>query len=217
MSVRNYESDLQRIDREVATLFSLVGHAVASGIQSMIDDDRTVGQTVVDRDALIDSLYGEIEDLARLQFALNAPAALDMKFLVTVLRIVPELERSGDLAEHLGRRAVLGIFEGVGPRLKSMLERMGRIVATMWTGLADAYELRDASIEAAFRRLDEEVDELHVDLMAEIIETEGLGTRMAIELALTCRFLERLGDHAVHIARRVGALTVGVPARPIAP
>ncbi len=213
MANRSYEHDLRQIDRDVATLFSFVARAITSAVGSIVDNDRSAGQAVVDRDDLIDSLYREIEDLAQRQFALHAPAALDMKYLVAVLRFVPELERSGDLAEHVGRRAGFGILESVSPRIKSMTARMGNLVVLMWTQLVQAYESRDTDLEARFRLLDDEVDDLHVGLIAEIVESDGIATATAIELALTCRFLERLGDHAVNVARRLGTLTVGVPQR----
>ncbi len=207
-----YEEDLQAIERDMVTLFAMVSGAVSSGVGSLVEGDRLAGRIVVERDVLIDSLYLEIEDLARETFALHAPAALDMKYLLSVLRIVPELERSGDLAEHIGKRAARGTFDGLPDRVMRIMARMGDVVEFMWQALNRSYRERNTLIYADLRRLDEEVDELHVLLIAEIV-AQDLPTRLAIELGLTGRFLERLGDHAVHIGRRVSMLNAGVPSQ----
>jgi phosphate transport system protein len=210
---RNYEEDLVTIDHDVAALFSLVQRAVASAVNAMSQDNRVVARTVVERDALIDSLYGEIEDLACLQFALQAPAALDMAYLLTVLRIVPELERSGDLAEHVGKQAARGAFTDLSPAIQSMLNQAGELVVQMWTELAGAYQNRDARVGDSLRPPQQSADELHEQLIAEIVagKTES---PLAIELALTARYLNRLAAHAAQIGRRVQSLRPDVPRRP---
>jgi phosphate transport system protein len=215
-SGRNYEKDLLTIDHDVTALFSLVQRAVASAVDAMTQGNRAVARVVarrvVERDALIDSLYGEIEDLACLQFVLQAPAALDMAYLLTVLRIVPELERSGDLAEHVGKQAARGTFDGLAPEIQQILERAGQLVVAMWTALDAAYLGRDTLVGDALKPTQQLVDELHEHLIAELVASKT-ATPMAIEIALTARYLNRLAAHAALVGRRVQLLRPDVPRR----
>lgn len=157
---------------------------------------------VVARDKAIDELYFDIEDLVQTQFTLQAPAATDMRYLLSILRIVPEIERSGDLVEHIAKRAMRGVAEAMTPRARGLIERMGRVGVTLWEGAANTYEARKATGFDHLVSLDDEMDELHVALTAEIVESE-LPTPLAIEAALVARFYERLGDSTVNIAGRV--------------
>jgi phosphate transport system protein len=209
---RNYEEDLAAIDRDVAALFSLVRRATTSAVAAMVGGDRATGRTVVQRDSLIDSLYAEIEALTSLQFALQSPASLDMAYLLTVLRIVPELERSGDLAEHIGKQASRGAFDGLTPEINAMLKQIGQLVVEMWTVLEHAFDARTAHVIQTTTPTYEILEELHGDLMAEVIASKT-ATPIAIEIALTARYLDRLRAHAFQIGRRVERLRPDVPRR----
>jgi phosphate transport system protein len=163
---------------------------------------------LVESDKVIDSLYADIEELVQRQFALQSPMARDMRFLLSVLRIVPELERSGDLAEHIAARAVRGISSALTPRIRGLIEQMGKIDATMWRMAADSYADRNPKA-ARLDELDDELDELHVSLTAELVSGQ-LTVPVALEMALVARFYERLGDHAVNIGDRIQYMVEGM-------
>jgi phosphate transport system protein len=212
MSGRNYEQDLADIDRDVAALFSLVRHAVTSAVHAMVAGDRAIGHTVVERDSLIDSLYVEIETLARLQFALQSPASLDMSYLLTVLRIVPELERSGDLAEHIGKQAARGSFDAVPDDVRRVLVRLGDIVVSMWGLVEAAFNTREAVHLEDLKAWFDSVDSVHEHFIAEVVAGD-VTTPLAIEMALSGRYLSRLCAHAFQIGRRMQPLRPDVPRR----
>jgi phosphate transport system protein len=123
-----------------------------------------------------------------------------------VLRMLPELERSGDLAEHVSRRAVRGLGIELSPRARGLVEQMGEVACDMWRLTADAYVDRTPDTATMVEELDDEVDELHVALTAEIA-SGSMPLPVAIEAALVARFYERFGDHAVNLARRIAALS----------
>ena len=122
--------------------------------------------------------------------------------LVAVLRIVPELERSGDLVEHIALRTPQGMASLLSPRARGFVDEMGQVGVRMWRGAANAYAERDPGAAERLRTLDDQLDDLHVSLSAELAESLT-STPVAIEMGLVARFLERLGDHAVNVARRV--------------
>jgi phosphate transport system protein len=210
MSSKNYERDLAIIERDITTLFAMVTQAVSSAVNSLVENDVSAARIVMERDALIDSFYREIEEIAQRQFALHAPVALDMRYLLAVLRIVPALERAGDLAEHVASHAARQLLDGLPGRVILLISRMGSLAVSMWELLEAAYPRRDSEIGDRLRRIDNDIDELHVALMAEIIDAE-LPVPVAINVALVGRFIERLGDHAVMVGQKVRTLTIGVP------
>jgi phosphate transport system protein len=200
--------ELLRIDQLVRQLFALVSEGVAGATDALLTGDRQAARDLVARDEVLDALYVDVEDVVQRQFALQSPMANDLRFLLSVLRIVPELERSGDLAEHIAQRAARGITAELTPRLRGLIEQMGRVGVKLWQETAHVFETREANAGERLRELDDELDDLHVSFIAELA-TGKVGVPVAIELALVGRFYERLGDHAVNIAARVHYLATG--------
>ena len=203
-----FHRDLEEIDQKVVQLFALVAEGVAKSTDAFLADDREAAESLVDADAVIDALYCDVEELVQRQFALQSPMARDMRFLLSVLRIVPELERSGDLAEHIAARATRGVSDSLTPRIRGLIEQMGRIASQMWRGAADGYVDRDADVARRLNERDDELDELHSSLTAELV-TGQLSVPIALEMALVARFYERLGDHAVNIGERIRYIAEG--------
>lgn len=208
----DFAADLVEIDRKVRELFSLVGQGLAAATEAFLAGDREMASAVMARDKAIDQLYLDIEELVQVQFALQAPAATDMRYLVSILRIVPELERSGDLVEHIAKRTMRGVAEALTPRARGIVERMGRVGVALWEGAANTYETRKITGFDHLSSLDDEMDELHVALTAEIVQSD-LTPALLIEAALVARFYERLGDHAVNIAGRMRYVSGGPSAK----
>ena len=203
-----FHRDLEEIDQKVVQLFALVSEGVAAATDAFLAGDRDAAKSLAERDKVIDSLYTDVEELVQRQFALQAPMAKDMRFLLSVLRIVPELERSGDLAEHIAARATRGVSDNITPRIRGLIEQMGHIGTEMWRQAADGYIDRDGEVAARLNERDDELDELHVSLSAELA-SGSMSVPVAIEMALVARFYERLGDHAVNVSRRVRYLATG--------
>src|SRR2546421_1316976 len=127
-----FQREMQEIDDKVIRLFALVSEGVAAATDAFLSGDREAANSLVDSDKKIDDLYCDIEELVQRQFALQSPMARDMRFLLSVLRIVPELERSGDLAEHIAARAARGLSSALTPRIRGLVEQMGKVGTEMW-------------------------------------------------------------------------------------
>ena len=203
-----FHRDLERINRQAIGLFALVGECVAGATDALLSGDREAAKVLVARDQMIDDTYRDIEELVQRQLSLQSPMARDLRFLLTVLRIVPELERSADLAEHIAQRAVRGLTPELTPRVRGLVDQMGRVAVEMWHAAADAYAERDADARERLNEQDDELDDLHVSLTAEI-SSGKLSIPVVIEMALIARFYERLGDHAVNVAGQVRYLATG--------
>ena len=197
-----YHRDLDTINQKVVRLFALVSEAVAAANEALLGDDAEALAVVRAGERTIDALMLDVEgDIERLML-LQAPVAGELRYALAIIRIVPELERSGDLAEHIAKRAGSGLATQLTPTARGMLERMGIVAALLWRSAADAFVDRDPLAGEALEAADDELDDLHTALTAELL-TGSVSAPVAADATLVARFYERLGDHAVHIARRV--------------
>ena len=195
--------DKDHIDSLVRDLFGLVTGGILSTIDAFLDADREVAGAVIRRDRDVDDLEDRIEELALDELTTETPPSPErVRVLVAVLRIVPELERSGDLIQHIALRTGVGLATALTPRARGLIADMGSTAAAMWRAAADAYARRDPTAADRLRRDDDELDDLHVSLTAELAALT-LPVSVAIELGLVARFLERLGDHAVNVTHRL--------------
>src|SRR5437879_3304749 len=203
-----FHRDLEEIDQEGVQLFALMAESVDKYTEAPLANHRYAPQSVVDDDAVVDELSCDAERREQRRVGMQSPRAGDMRFLLSVLRIVPELERSGDLAEHIAARATRGVSDSLTPRIRGLIEQMGRVGTQMWRRAADGYVDRDADVAAQLNERDDELDELHSSLTAELV-TGQLTVPIALEMALVARFYERLGDHAVNIGERIRYIAEG--------
>ena len=127
-----------------------------------------------------------------------------LRHLVGVLLIVPELERSGDLAEHIAQRAASNLGAEMSPLSRGIVQRMAEVALEMWRVAADAYGDRAADA-ASLSEDDEEIDILHDRLTGEVAGGT-MPPPTGAQVTLLARFYERIGDHAVNLARRIEML-----------
>jgi phosphate transport system protein len=199
---QEFQRDLETIEAKVIELFAMVAEDLPGATHALLSGNNDVLDVLTERERAIDSLYLEIEDLANREIALQAPVASDLRFLLSVLRIVPELERTHDLVMQIASRANHILGEDLSPRSRGLVERMGGIASEMWRQAADSWYQRDRSAAAVLDERDDEMDELHASLIAELA-SGGMALPVTMEMTLVAHFYERLGDHAVNIARRV--------------
>lgn len=193
---------MEAIDQKVVRLFALVSEAVAAANEALLADDVDALAKVRAGEATIDELMLELEEAIERLLLLQAPVAGELRYALTLIRIVPELERSGDLAEHIAKRAGTGLAAQLTPTARGQLERMGIITAELWRAAADAFADRDPAAGERLEAQDDELDDLHTSLTRELL-SGALTAALAADATLVARFYERLGDHAVHIAVRV--------------
>jgi phosphate transport system protein len=199
---QEFQHELDVIEDKVVELFATVPEDLPRATSALLSNDSEVARELADRDKLIDALYPTIEDLADRELLLQAPVASDLRFLISVLRVVPEIERSHDLVVSIARRASHILSEDLSPRARGLIEQMGNLGTDMWRQAIDCWRQRDRDASAALDERDDEMDDLYASLMTEL-GSGRMALPVTIELTLVARFYERLGDHAVNIARRV--------------
>jgi phosphate transport system protein len=210
---QEFDRELEAIESKVIELFAMVAEGLPVATQALVNGNDEAYPLLAARDAAIDALYLEVEGLANREILLQAPVASDLRFLLSVLRIVPELERSHDLVVHIAAAASHSLGNELTPRATGLVERMGDLASQMWRTAADAWYQRDRAAVDTLAEQDDDMDELHSSLTAELAAGQ-MAVPVAMEMALVARDYERLGAHAVNIARRVVYLAGSAPHKP---
>jgi phosphate transport system protein len=208
-----FQRDLERIEAKVIELFAMVAEDLPRATDALLSGDNDALAVLIERELIIDALWPEIEELVNREIVLQAPVAVDLRYLLSVLRIVPVLERAHDLVISIGSRANHSLGEELTPRSRVIVERMSELASAMWRQAADAWYQRDRTVASSLSERDEEMDELHSSLTAELASGQ-MSVQVAMEMALVARDYERLGAHAVNIARRVVYLAGSTPESP---
>jgi phosphate transport system protein len=204
MSSSAAASGLDAIDLKVIQLFALVSEALSKATYALLNGDADLGQSVIEGDHAVDTLTSEVELLIWTELQEQPVHGDELRYLVGLLLIIPELERSGDLAEHVAQRAVEHLGTSMSPRSRGIVQLMTEVANEMWQEAADAFVER-ARISDRLDKADEEMDVLHESLTREVAE-EAMSVTVAAQVTLLARFYERLGDHAVNLARRIELL-----------
>ena len=208
---QEFERELEAIEAKVIELFAMVAEDLPGATHALLSGNNEVIKTLAEREQAIDSLYPEIEEMANREILLQAPVASDLRFLLSVLRIVPELERSHDLVMSIAGRANHILSEDLSPRCRGLIEQMGNLASSMWRQAVDSWYQRDRTVAVKLDERDDEMDELYASLTAELAAGR-MTVPVTMEMTLVARFYERLGDHAVNISRRVVYLAGSRPA-----
>lgn len=187
----------------VLQLFAQVREALARSTYALLNGDHRLAEDVVDGDQDIDELASDLELRVWAEIDTDEFDRQRLRALVGVLLIVPELERSADLAEHIAQRALTNTGAEMSPVGRGIVQRMSEVATEMWQTVAGSYVTGADGLE--LHEEDEELDLLHDRLTNEINKGE-MPIAVASQLTLISRFYERLGDHAVNLSRRIAAL-----------
>ncbi len=207
--------DETALDRQVVRLFSLVSEALAGATDALLAGEAEVGSRIVAADESVDALTRQLNASIWDEVDQLVQGSDRLRRLVGLLLILPELERSADLAEHIAQRAVNHLGASMSPLSRGIVQRMSEVALRMWRDAADGYAAR-AALGDSLDEADEELDILH-DRLTREVEASGMPASVAAQVTLLARFYERLGDHAVNLARRVELLPSGEAWKPRPP
>ena len=210
-TVKSYEGELEAISTSVAQMGGVAEALLQGAIDALQRRDSALADRMIESDRRIDELERVIEGQAVKILALRQPVGVDLRLTVTALRISNEIERIGDLAKNIAKRAL--VLNRENPvRLTQGLVRMGRECLSQIKAVLDAYAARDAEAAMAVWRRDEEIDELYNSIFRELrtyMMEDPRTISLATHLLFVAKNLERAGDHATNIAEQVYYLAKG--------
>ncbi|HTY77925.1 MAG TPA: phosphate signaling complex protein PhoU [Candidatus Bathyarchaeia archaeon] len=208
---RHFHEELESLKQTLLAMGGLVEEQIRQVMRALVERDDALAQNVVERDQQVNAYDLEVDETCVNLLALHQPAAGDLRFITTAMKIVTDLERMGDQAVNIAQRVLELNRE---PQLKPYIDlpRMAESAQRMVKESLDAFVARDTELARKVCAEDAEVDALKEQIFRELLTFMMADARTiprAIRLVLISRFLERLADHATNIAEMVIYLVDG--------
>ena len=210
-TVKSFGEQLDALSALVAQMGGLTEAQFAAAMEAIARRDSAAAERAVGGDARIDEIQQEIEERALKLLALRQPMAVDLRETLAAVKTAAELERIGDLAKNIAKRAI--VLNREPPiRLTQSLARMGRQVLSQLKMVLDSYSHRDAEGAEAVWKRDGEIDEIYNSLFRELLtymmeDPRTIG--LCAHLLFVAKNIERAGDHATNVAETVYHMVSG--------
>ncbi|MFT4188778.1 MAG: phosphate signaling complex protein PhoU [Aeromicrobium sp.] len=206
-----YYEQLDAIVDDLVGLTGSVRKAVAAATAALLNADGPLAEQVIDGDKAIDETIEGIEERALTLLATQQPVATDLRQLIATLRMLADLERMGDLSVHVAKVARMRMPEVAVPaNIQPTIMAMASVADQMIHAASRIVANRDLVAAQKLEDTDDEMDKLRKELFRVLLGDDwSHGVEPAIDLALLGRYYERVGDHAVSMARRVVYLVTG--------
>jgi phosphate transport system protein len=206
-----FRGDLNEVSRTLVAMGEAVRVAMRRATEALLSADQTEAEEVVARDAEINALYRIVEDKVFDVLARQAPVASDLRLLVTALHAAGDLERMGDLAEHVAKTCLRRHpVEVVPDGLQDVVGQMGQVADRIAGKITNTLSTQDIVSAAQLDRDDDAMDDLYRELFSIVLDKDwSYGVETAIDAALLGRWYERYADHAVNVGRHVVFLVTG--------
>ena len=206
-----YQQQLDNVLNELVEMTGGVRAALSQATKALLHADASAAELVISGDLAIDETREQIENDSFEILARQAPVAGDLRMLVASLRMVADLERMGDLSVHIAKVARLRYpMKAVPDVLEPVISEMAATADQMISAAADILATRDVHAAQELEESDDEMDKLRRSMFRTLLSDDwDLGVEPAIDMALLGRYYERIGDHAVSMARRMIFLVTG--------
>ena len=210
--VKAYDRDLETLGRRISEMGGIAEKMLADAMDALSEGDTDLGRSVVATDLRLDALQREIEESAILTIARRQPLAVDLRECVAAIRVSGDLERVGDLAKNIAKRAVKLSGEARLPRAIVGLRSMQETASMQLKDVLDAYGQRDADrareVWARDFQLDALEDSVFRDLLTFMME-DPRNITFCTHLLFCSKNIERIGDHTTNIAETIVYLVTG--------
>jgi phosphate transport system protein len=204
-----FDRRLEHIEARVIELFALIADDLPRAGDALLASSPDAVRLVAERELAVDALCGQVVDLVPRAILLQAPVASDLRFLLSVLRVAPEIERSHDLVAQVASRAGANLGTQLSPRARELSGQISDQASDMWGRAAQAWYGRDREAAPVLAGCAEELGRLHASLTAELASGR-MALPAVMEMTVVAHCYQRLGAHAVNITRRVAYLA-GAP------
>jgi phosphate transport system protein len=208
-----FQADLTEVSRLLVTMAEAVRAAMRKATTALLTADLAAAETVMARDAEVDAIYRQVEAKVADTIARQAPVASDLRMVITALHISADLERMGDLAEHVAKTAFRRHPSPAVPaELRPVFQRMAEVADRMADKITSVLAKPDAALAAELEADDDGMDDLERELFKVLLDGDWpYGAETAIDGALLGRFYERYADHAVNAGEQMIYLVTGEP------
>jgi phosphate transport system protein len=210
-----FQADLIEVNRLLITMAEAVRAALRKATAALLTADLVAAVAVMERDAEVDEIFRQVEAKVADTIARQAPVASDLRMVITALHVSADLERMGDLAEHVAATARRRHPSPAVPaELRPVFQQMSEVADRMADKITTLLATPAADLAAELEKDDDAMDELERDLFKVLLSDHWpYGVETAIDGALLGRFYERYADHAVNVGEHMIYLITGEPVR----
>jgi phosphate transport system protein len=210
-----FQADLVEVNRLLVTMAQAVRAALRKATTALLTADLAAAVAVMERDAEVDEIYRQVEARVADTIARQAPVASDLRTVITALHVSADLERMGDLAEHVAKTARRRHPSPAVPaELRPVFQQMSEVADRMADKIITVLATPTADLAAELEKDDDDMDDLERDLFKVLLADDWpYGVETAIDGALLGRFYERYADHAVNVGEHMIYLITGEPVR----
>ena len=200
-----FHDELEAIGDGLVDMAHLVGSAMSRATTALLEADLSLAESVIAADDEVDTLQRNLEARAIDLLARQQPVAGDLRTIITSLRMSADLERMGDLAQHVAKVARRRYPDSAIPsELHGAIAEMGEIAGLLADRVATLIADRDVKAAAALEEEDDQMDRLHRGLFTALLDRHWThGVETAVDVTLCGRYYERFADHAVSVAKRM--------------
>jgi phosphate transport system protein len=211
-TVAAYDADLKALDNLVGEMAGRTRALLEEGTRALVAGDVVRAQRVIAADAAVDLLQHNIEEKAITTIAKRQPVAIDLRHIVSTIRIANDLERIGDLAKNVAKRVIAIAEQPASIKVASSLAPLAERVRDQLDAISAAYHNRDDGAALEVWRSDGAIDTLHTSLFRELLtymmeDPRSIG--FCTHLLFCAKNLERVGDHATNIAETIHYMLTG--------
>ena len=203
---------MDEVRADLVQMGGMVAEGISAVTAALLAGDIGSADQIIAADDELDLLSLEAEEKCVRLLALQQPVAVDLRTILTDLRMISEIERSGDLVTNIAKAVARLHGAELEPKVRGLIDRMRQQAVRLTAMAMDAYAERDAGLASVLSDIDDVLDEAHDEYIAAVFASHELGSiaiQHAVQLAVVGRFYERIGDHAVNVAQRVEFLVTG--------
>lgn len=198
-----YHEELEALGVELARMAGLVTENILRGTAAFLDEDLRAIDDLIESDKEIDAICHDIEERTYALMAMQQPMAGDLRTLVSQLRIIHEVERSGDLMVNIAKMGRKLYSQEIDPKLRGIIRDMGNQAHRTFASAVEAFVEKDVDKAKALEEMDDVIDDYQRDLLRQLLAASEEHLEVSIRVALVGRFYERIADHAVNIGERI--------------
>jgi phosphate transport system protein len=211
-TIASYDADLKELDALVSAMADDASSALEDAAKALATGNVALAQTVIAADAEMDRLQQSIEGKAVSTIATRQPVAIDLRQIISTIRIANDLERIGDLAKNVAKRVIAMGEQPASIKVASSLAPLAARVGEQLQNVTAAYRNRDDAVALEVWRSDGAIDTLHTSLFRELLtymmeDPRSIG--VCAHLLFCAKNLERIGDHATNIAETTHYMIMG--------
>jgi len=210
--VSSYEDELTALRSAISEMGGMVEQAIQDSVTVLLRLDHAQAKELRLRDKRIDEMQQRINDMAVSIIARRQPMAADLRMVVTSIQVANDLERTGDMAKQLAKRALQIESLSLAPKFFNGVKHMADLVSRQLKAALDAYATNDAQGAVEVCNRDDEVDAMHTSLFRELLTymmEDPRNITQCTHLLFCAKSLERVGDHATNVAEAAYYLQTG--------